>query len=75
MVLPSSAFELGRRVQHWHGGDEWVDMEEVAQSHDPAEADPERAWKHGRIFKCTTCEEQFRVFDPADARAGEVRPG
>ena len=69
MVLPSSAFELGRQFQHWHGADEWAEMEEVVQTRDPAEADPERSWKGGRIFKCTTCEEQFRVIDPADPTA------
>ena len=75
MVLPSSAFELGRQAQHWHGGDDWRDMEEVTPSHDAAQSDPERSWKGARIFRCTACEEQFRVFDPANAPAGEVRPG
>lgn len=70
MVLPSSAFELTRRAQHWHGGDKWADMEEVTPSHNPAEADPERGWKSGRIFRCTSCEEQFRIIDPADNQAG-----
>ena len=66
MVLPSSAFDATRRAQHWHGGDDWGDMEEVTPSHDAAEADPERSWKGGRIFKCTSCQEQFRVLDAAD---------
>ena len=69
MVLPSSAFHSTGRFQHRHGGDEWSDMEEVTPSHDSAEADPEREWKGGRIFRCTACDEQFRVLDsdkPAD---------
>lgn len=71
MVFSSSEFEISRRAQHWHGGDDWADMEEVPQSHDPAAADPERGWKHGRVFRCTTCNEQFRVMDPADAPAAQ----
>ena len=69
MVFPSSTFGMNK-PQHWHGGDDWSDMEEVTQSHDAAEADPERAWKGGRIFRCTTCEEQFRIADSPDAPAG-----
>ena len=46
-------------------------MEEVTPSHDPAEADPERGWKSGRIFRCTVCNEQFRVIEPADKPVGQ----
>lgn len=70
MVLPSSAFDFTRRAQHWHGGDDWGDMEEVTPSHDPAEADPERGWKGGRIFRCTTCDEQFRVMEQPAKQPG-----
>jgi hypothetical protein len=70
VVLPSSAFEIGRHLQHWHGGDDWVEMEEIVEPRDPAEADPERSWKGGRIYKCTTCEEQFRVMDPVELTPG-----
>jgi hypothetical protein len=70
VVFPSSAFEINRRAQHWHGGDDWGDMEEVTPSHDPAEADPERGWKHGRIFRCVSCNEQFRIIESTEPPAG-----
>lgn len=69
MVFPESAFALNRRAQHWHGGDEWSDMEEVTPSHDPAEADPERRWSRARIFRCTSCNEQFRILEADDPPA------
>ena len=72
-MFQSSAFDLTRRAQHWHGGDDWGDMEEVTPSHDAAETDPERSWKSGRIFRCTTCDEQFRISDPADAPPSQQR--
>lgn len=71
MVFSSSEFEISRRAQHWHGGDDWRDMEEVTPSHDPAERDPERGWKVGRIFRCASCEEQFRVMEAVDKPAGQ----
>lgn len=72
-MFQSSAFDLTRRAQHWHGGDDWGDMEEVTASHDAAELDPERAWKAGRIFRCTSCDEQFRVAEPEDAPPSQQR--
>jgi len=55
-----SQFELAR-FQHSHGGDDWHDMHEVAPAHDSAESDSERSWARGRIFRCSTCEEEIRV--------------
>ena len=63
-MFQSSAFDLTRKVQHWHGGDDWEDMQEVTPSHDAAESDPERSWKSGRIFRCAACDEQFRIAGP-----------
>lgn len=71
MVFSSSEFEISRRAQHWHGGDDWGDMEEVTPSHDPAAGDPERSWKSGRIFRCTSCNEQFRIVEQPEKPAGQ----
>ena len=59
------------RLMHWHGGDDWVPMEEGGE-HTSASHDPERAWLKGaRIFKCSSCEEQVAVSgDPRDGQAG-----
>ena len=62
-MFQSAAFELAR-LEHHHGGDSWHDMEEVSASHDPAESDPERDWSRGRIYRCTTCEDEIRVIAP-----------
>jgi hypothetical protein len=56
-ALRSSALLL--RVEHRHG-DDWVRLE-PSPAHDVAESDPERAWAHGRIYRCPTCEEEVRV--------------
>lgn len=47
-------------LEHHHGGDEWHRMEEVTP-HDAAQHDPERSWGRGRIFRCTTCEDEIRI--------------
>jgi hypothetical protein len=72
-VFQSAAFDLTRRPRHWHGGDEWADMEEVTSAHDSSEGDPERAWQRGRIFKCTTCDEQFLIPGPDEAPPSQGR--
>jgi hypothetical protein len=59
-VFQLSQFELGR-LQHSHGGDDWHDMNEVTPAHDAAESDPERGWASGRVFRCSTCEDEVRV--------------
>jgi hypothetical protein len=65
-VFQSAQFELSR-LEHHHGGDSWHDMYEVSEAHDSAESDPERQWARGRIFRCSTCEDEIRVSgtDPA----------
>jgi hypothetical protein len=68
-----SAFDQTWRMQHAHGDGKWEDMEEVSPSHDTAEGDPERSWGHGRVFRCTSCGEQFRLAEPDDAAPGHQR--
>lgn len=47
------------RLLHRHG-DEWEEMRPA--HHDAAEHDIERQLvKGGRVFQCTSCDEQFRV--------------
>jgi hypothetical protein len=65
-VFQFSQLELAR-LQHWHGGDEWHDMTEVTPAHDAAEADPERSWSSGRIFRCSTCEDEIRIVGQDEA--------
>jgi hypothetical protein len=70
VVFPSSAYDIGRHAQHWHGGDDWEDMEEVTQDRDAAAVDPERGWS-ARIFRCTACNEQFRITDASAPPSGQ----
>jgi len=65
-VLSGWNLELGR-IQHGHGNDEWHDMVEVETDH--PENDPERDWGRGRIFRCTTCEDEIRVISPDESVA------
>ena len=46
-------------VQHRHG-DQWVRLEPTPE-HDAAEGDAERQWEFGRLFRCTTCDEEVKV--------------
>lgn len=48
-------------------------MEEVSPAHSSAEGDPERSWGKGRVFKCSSCEEQFLVPDPEDQPPSQQR--
>jgi hypothetical protein len=72
-VFQSAAYELTQRLQHGHGNNEWHDMVEVSPSHDAAEGDPERSWTKGRIFRCTTCEDEIRIMTP-DLEPPSQRP-
>ena len=73
MAFQYSDFATTGRVQHWHGGDKWEDMEEVAQVHDADQADSERSWAQGRVFRCSGCDEQFRITEPDDTAPGHDR--
>jgi hypothetical protein len=48
------------RLQHRHGDGSWSDLR-PRDVHDPAETDPERSWASGRLYVCTTCDEQVRI--------------
>lgn len=50
-------------MQHGHSDGTWHDMEDVTPTDSTAE-DPERGWRRGKIFRCKTCDEQFRVAEP-----------
>jgi hypothetical protein len=54
------------RFEHHHGGTEWHDMNEVSASHSSAESDPERDWQRGKVYRCSTCEDEIRVSLPDD---------
>jgi len=69
-VFQYSAFDQQWRMQHSHGNGQWEDMEEVSPAHDSAQEDPERSWSNGRVFRCTGCDETFRVTQPNDAAPG-----
>jgi hypothetical protein len=65
-VFQSAQIELAR-LEHHHGGGDWHEMVEVSPGHDSASGDPERNWAHGRIFRCTSCEDEVQVIaaDPS----------
>lgn len=52
-----------QRVEHRHG-DGWHLMEELQSAPEPGERDRERSWLRGKIFRCTTCDDQIRVVPP-----------
>lgn len=65
-MFQTSQIEMAR-LEHHHGGNDWHEMHEVTP-HDAAEADPERSWSRGRIFRCSTCEDEIRVTLPDEER-------
>jgi hypothetical protein len=64
----------GLRIQHQHDDGSWAPME-PRDPHNVAEADPERDWKRGRVYVCTTCEETIRLDEPAAAEGGDAPSG
>ena len=66
-MFQSAAFELAR-LEHNHGNNEWHEMQDVTPDqdaeHDAAAHDPERLWTRGRIYRCTTCDDEIRVVLP-----------
>ena len=65
-VFAARSFEVAR-IQHSHGNNDWHDMNDVTPSHDTAESDPERGWFRGRIFRCSTCDDEIRVDMPDES--------
>jgi len=43
--------------------------------HGQPEHDAERSWLRGRIFRCTTCNEEVRVNEGGDDAIGSEPPG
>lgn len=60
-----------QRVEHRHG-DEWHRMEAVAR--EAGATDRERAWARGRIFRCTTCDDEIRVLPPQPEPHTDTNP-
>ena len=67
-MFAARSFEVAR-IQHSHGQNDWHDMTDVTAAHDTAESDPERGWVRGRIFRCSTCEDEIRVDLPDETDA------
>lgn len=63
-MFQSIGFTGQYQVHHSHGDGRWEPMEEVSVSPDAAQDDPERSWHKGRIFRCSACNEEFRIADP-----------
>lgn len=59
-------------LQHRHRDGTWGRLEPRPPHHSPAEHDPERHWPEGRLYACTTCEEQV-VVSETDDRVPEDR--
>jgi hypothetical protein len=49
------------RIEHRHSDGGWGEMVEDRTHHDAAEHDPERGWRDGIRFKCSTCDESVLV--------------
>lgn len=60
------------RVEHRHG-DSWHPMEAERTPHDASATDRERDWERGRIFRCTTCDDEIRVLPPESEPHPEVK--
>lgn len=55
--------DFAMRLEHRHNDGSWSPLEPRPSHHDAAELDPERGWANGRIYMCTTCDEEVRVID------------
>lgn len=57
------------RITHRHADGSWGDLapvqtpdqREPSSDHDVAAHDPERQWSVGRLFRCTSCEQQVTL--------------
>jgi hypothetical protein len=67
-MFQTNSASLSLHLEHRHNDGSWSPLEARPSRHDAAEFDPERAWATGRVFACTTCDEQVRVTDlPSDS--------
>ena len=55
-------------MQHRHGDGSWATLEPRPVHHDATEHDPERGWEDGRLYVCTTCDEEVRIGGPDRGR-------
>ena len=53
--------EMALRIEHRHSDGSWGELQEDRGHHSPADHDPERTWKSGRIFRCTSCDESLTI--------------
>jgi hypothetical protein len=60
-----SGADFALRLEHRHEDGSWAQLEARPSHHDPAEHDPERGWANGRIYVCSSCNEEIRVTDAA----------
>jgi hypothetical protein len=56
------------RVQHRHSDGTWGELAPRPSHHDAADHDPERDWANGRIYVCTTCDEEVRISEDREDR-------
>jgi hypothetical protein len=61
------------RIEHRHGDGSWGEMVEDRPPHDAAELDPERGWRNGRLFRCTSCDESVMIVPDDPGAAGAER--
>lgn len=62
-------------LQHRHSDGSWSAMVEAQAHHDAAAHDAERGWRFGRIFRCTSCDEEVAVdMEPNEPAPGSGRP-
>jgi len=75
LTIPRKTIQFRLRYRCWIGSCGLHDMSEVTSDHDASEHDPERQWARGRIFRCTTCEDEIRVVLPDPSPVEGAHPG
>jgi hypothetical protein len=65
--MDASLFGAGLSVRHRHEDGSWAALE-PREHHSPADHDPERDWGEGRLYECTTCDEQVVIEGAGDAK-------
>ena len=66
--MERTTFEVYYKVSHRHKDGGWGDMEEVA-IHRSSAHDKERLWGIGRLFRCTSCDEDVTLIPPGSEPA------
>jgi hypothetical protein len=65
---PNIQIVQGLRLEHRHGDGSWSPMAPI--HHGQPDHDAERGWLKGRIFRCTTCEEEVAATQGLDDEGG-----